>query len=410
MTDSNKYLLKVISIWLLLIIGFGITIDLAYIYYEANFNQYALPSFCSVSELIDCDGVARTTESQFLGVPLAYWGMFLYAFMMMLMGVDRLKKFPGLKFLEVFKNKFHYIASLGIISFTISMILLFVSLFVINKICVMCALTYVINLVIAVIAVSDIDGDFIAAIKQSWFDFVDALKPIPYRVAFIVVMIFATAFLSWTYTSAKFSPALKGQRGYGEFLKAKVNKYAVKGNLLGSDAEDAIVLHVYSDYMCPMCSVFNMMVHKLAGDFTNLRVQHHSLPLDTECNKYMTQEFHRGSCTMARYAEAAHIQGKFWEVNSLFFEKKPATEEDVIKVLESSGFGLDMDKLKKDAKSKKVIDIINADIDMAVSKGQIGTPTMNIGDEFEMGIPKGGYPAFKKWIIERGGKAKHSFF
>ena len=43
-----------------------------------------------------------------------------------------------------------------------------------------------------------------------------------------------------------------------------------------------------------------------------------------------------------------------------------------------------MDKLKKDAKSKKVIDIINADIDMAVSKGQIGTPTMNIGDEFEM--------------------------
>ena len=162
--------------------------------------------------------------------------------------------------------------------------------------------------------------------------------------------------------------------------------------------------------MCPMCSVFNMMVHKLAGDFTNLRIEHHSLPLDTDCNRYMTQEFHVGSCTMARYAEAAHMQGKFWEVNSLFFEKKPATESDVIRVLEESGFDLDMDKLKQDAHSKIVKDIINADIDRAVNNGQIGTPTMQMGDEFEMGIPKGGYPAFKKWIIERGGKAKHSFF
>lgn len=410
MEENKKNLFKDIALWLLMLTGFGLTIYLAIVYYEANFNQYALPSACAISDFMDCDAVARTTESQFFGVPLAYWGMFLYAFMMMLMCVDRLKKFPGLKFLEVFKNKYHYIASLGVISFTISMILLCVSLFGIKKLCIMCAATYIVNLIIGIVAVIGIEGDFVTAIKQSWIDFVDALKPIPYRVAFIVVMALAVGFLGWTYTSAVFSPALKNQRGYGEFLKAKTNKYAITGNVLGSDAEDAVVLHVYSDYMCPMCSVFNMMVHKLAGDFTNLRIEHHSLPLDTDCNRYMTQEFHVGSCTMARYAEAAHMQGKFWEVNSLFFEKKPATESDVIRVLEESGFDLDMDKLKQDAHSKIVKDIINADIDRAVNNGQIGTPTMQMGDEFEMGIPKGGYPAFKKWIIERGGKAKHSFF
>ena len=410
MEENKKNLFKDIALWLLMLTGFGLTIYLAIVYYEANFNQYALPSACAISDFMDCDAVARTTESQFFGVPLAYWGMFLYAFMMMLMCVDRLKKFPGLKFLEVFKNKYHYIASLGVISFTISMILLCVSLFGIKKLCIMCAATYIVNLIIGIVAVIGIEGDFITAIKQSWIDFVDALKPIPYRVAFIVVMALAVGFLGWTYTSAVFSPALKNQRGYGEFLKSKTNIYAITGNVLGSDAEDAVVLHVYSDYMCPMCSVFNMMVHKLAGDFTNLRIEHHSLPLDTDCNRYMTQEFHVGSCTMARYAEAAHMQGKFWEVNSLFFEKKPATESDVIRVLEESGFDLDMDKLKQDAHSKIVKDIINADIDRAVNNGQIGTPTMQMGDEFEMGIPKGGYPAFKKWIIERGGKAKHSFF
>jgi protein-disulfide isomerase len=407
---NRKNLLKNIALWLLMSIGFGITIYLAHVYYQANFNQLAMPSGCVLNDFMDCDAVAKTTESQFFGVPLAYWGMFLYLFMMMLMCVDLLKKLPFLKFLEVFKNKYHYIASLGIISFTISMILLCVSLFVIKKLCVMCAATYIVNLVIGIVAIIGIEGDFITAIKQSWIDFVDALKPIQYRVAFSVVMVFAVVFLGWTYSTAIFSPALKSERGYGEFVKSNVNKYAITGNVLGSDAEDAVVLHVYSDYMCPVCSVFNMMVHKLAKDFTNLRIEHHSLPLDMECNKYMTQEFHYGSCTMARYAEAAHMQGKFWEVNSLFFEKRPSTEEEVIGVLKRSGFDLDMDKLIQDANSKKVKDIINADIDYAVANGQIGTPSMEMDGKFDMGIPKGGYPAFKKWIIKRGGKAKHSFF
>ncbi len=407
MENENRDLQKTRLISFFVLIGFVVTLDLAYIYYQANFNQYALPSFCSVSDLVDCDGVARTVESQFLGVPLAYWGMFLYAFIIMLLAADKLKQFPLLKCMEVFKHKFHYIASLGLISFVISMSLLFISLFEIKKICVMCAVTYILDLGIALVAVMGIKGSFVGAIKQSWQDFVDALKPIPYRIAFIFVMLCATAFLSWTFISARFSPALKFNREYGEFTRATNNKYAVKGNLLGSDAKDAVVLHIYSDYMCPMCYACNTMLHKLAGEFTNLRIEHHSLPLDTECNTYLKQEFHHGSCTMARYAEAAHMQGKFWEVNSLFFEKKPATEDEVIEVLENSGFGLDMDKLKKDAVSKEVEKIIQDDIQYAVANKQIGTPTMKMGDDFEMGVK--GYHELKKWAIKHGAKPKSIF-
>ena len=126
---SVDSLIKTIFISILVFLGLLATIALAHIYYEANFDMYALSSFCSINDFIDCDGVARTTESQFFGVPLAYWGMFLYLFIAMLLGVDKLKKIPFLKFLEVFKNKFHYIASLGLISFVISMILLCISLF-----------------------------------------------------------------------------------------------------------------------------------------------------------------------------------------------------------------------------------------------------------------------------------------
>ena len=91
---------KNIMIIMLVLIGFIITVDLAYIYYEANFNQYALPSFCSVSDFVDCDGVARTTESQFFGVPLAYWGMFLYFFILMLFRCRQVKKYSRTKILR----------------------------------------------------------------------------------------------------------------------------------------------------------------------------------------------------------------------------------------------------------------------------------------------------------------------
>lgn len=404
MENENKDSLKYVLIGLFVFLGFALTVELAHIYYEANFNQYSLGSFCSINEFIDCDGVARTVEAQFLGVPLAYWGMFLYSFITLLLCVDKLKQIPFLKFLEVFKNKFHYIASLGLISFTISMILLCVSLFEINKICYLCAITYIINLIIGIIAVTGIEGGFAGAIKQSWIDFTDALKPMPYKVAFITVMLCACGFLSWTFISAKFSPALKFDREYGEFTKAKVNKYVVKGNVLGSEAKDAVVLHVFSDYKCPMCFANNIMIHKIVTEFDNLRVEHHSMPLDMECNKYLQQEFHHNSCMMAKYAEASLLQGKFWEVNSLFFEKKPDSEDEIILLLENSGFGLDMNKLKKDAHSTEIDKTIQKDIDYAYKQKQFGTPALKIGEDFEMGIK--GYPELKKWVIKHGAKPK----
>lgn len=408
MEDDKLQLKKTILIGILMLIGLIVTLDLAYIYYQANFNQYALPSFCSFNDFVDCDGAARTTESQFLGIPLAYWGIFLYSFITMLLCVDKLKTIPFLKFLEVFKNKFHYIASLGLISFIISMSLLCVSVFGIHKLCIMCAVTYVIDLLIGIVAVVGIKGNFWGAIKQSWLDFVDALKPVPYRIAFIVVMICAFSFLGWAFVSAKFSPALKFQRDYGAFVKAKATQYGTKGNILGSGDKDAVVLEIYSDYMCPMCHACNNMLNEVVNEFENLRIEPHSMPLDTACNTYLKQEFHHGSCTMAKYAEAARLQGKFWEVNNLFFEKKPATEEEVLSELEKANYGLDMDKLKKDAHGKEVDKILQKDIKFAVEKDQFGTPSMRMGDDFEMGVK--GYPKLKEWIIKHGGKPKHKFF
>lgn len=381
---------KKVLIAALALIGIATTIKLAVIYYNANFNPYSLPSFCSVNDFIDCDSIAKTTESQFFGIPLAYWGMFLYAFMLFMLFVDKLKNVKLFKFLEVFKNPLSYIGALGLISFAISMILLCVSLFEIKKLCILCAFTYVLNLAIGSIASG---GHFIDAIKQSFADFVDAVKVKRYLIAFGVVMVCAFAFLTYTATSFKFAPQVKKQLQFKEFVKAKKNKYAIKGNVLGDEKAKKIV-YVYSDYQCPICYAHNIMMHKLAKEVKGIKIVHKNLPLDTSCNKYLQSPFHDGSCIDAKYALAAEKQGKFWEMNDILFQNKPQTEEDILNILEGKGF--DVEKLQEDANSAEVSKQIEAEIDDAYKRGINGTPTTMINNKVYIGMKT--YKDYVEWV------------
>ena len=390
---------KKLTISILSIIGIITTIKLAIIYYNANFNPYALSSFCSVNEFIDCDGIAKTTESQFFGIPLAYWGLFLYSFIFVMLFVDKLKNIRFLKFLEVFKNPYSYIAALGVISFTISMILLCLSLFEIKKLCVLCAFTYLLNLLIGMVAARGIG--FKEAFKQSFIDFRDALKIKPYAIAFVVVALAAAAFLTYTNVSYVFAPQVKRQKEFKEFRRPHKNKYAVSGNLLGVK-NAKVVLHAYTDYQCPMCYSYNIMIHKLAKEMKNVEIVHHNMPLDTACNKYLRREFHNGSCMMAKYAIAAEKQGKFWDMNTQLFEKQPATEKEILEIAKK--LNLDLTKLQDDANSLDTMHKIQADIDEAYSLGINGTPSTAINGKSQVGIKS--YSELKQWVIDEGGIEK----
>jgi protein-disulfide isomerase/uncharacterized membrane protein len=387
---------KRILILVLTIIGLLTTLKLAFIYYDANFNPYALASFCSVNDFIDCDGIAKTAHSQFFGIPLALWGMFLYAFIFFMLGVDKLKKY--VKLFEVFKNPLDYIAMLGIVSFAVSVALLFVSLFEIKKLCVLCALTYILDLGIALAALESLDKTgFVRAFGNSFADFVDGVKK--YWALFIVAVLAAVALLVYTGTSYVLTPQVKKAKDVKEFIQATMNKYKVSGNLLGAQ-NPKVTVHVYSDYKCPICYAHNIMVHKLAKEFKNVQVVHHNLPLDMECNKYLQRPFHEGSCLAARYELAAQLQGNLWGMNDILFQYKPVSEDEIIKYAGFANF--DTDKLKKDANSPAVAKKLKAEIDEAHKMGFNGTPVTAIGSETLMGIKP--YVDFKSWFIKHGAK------
>ena len=391
---------KKVAIGVISLIGIITTIKLAIIYFNANFNPYALSSFCSINEFIDCDGIARTTEAQFFFFFLAYWGLFFYSFVILMMFAPKLKDFKLLKFMEVFKNPMDYIASLGLFSFIISMILLFLSLFEIKKLCILCAFTYVLNLLIGCIATDFKNGGFVHSIKQSFIDFMDAVKIKAYLIAFIIVMLIAGGFLTYTRVTFVFAPQVKRQYEFKEFMHKK-NKYAIKGNVLG-DEDSKILIYTYSDYQCPICPVHNSMMHKLAKEMKGIKIVHRNLPLDTECNKYLQAPFHEGSCIDARYSIAAEKQGKLWDMNNMLFEKKPQTEDDVLKYAADMGF--DLEKLQEDANSLETQKEIEKQIDDAYKRGIQGTPSTMINNEVYIGIKT--YKEFKEWVEKLGAEKR----
>ena len=373
----------------LILIGVALCIELGIIFYKTNFLETFERSFCNVSDYIDCDGVALTKYSLSFGVPNALWGLILYCVMTMLLFVDRIQaKFKNTIF-DVFENPRSYIATLAVLSFAISMILAYISIVEIKKICVLCFCTYFVDLFIALTAMSKFKEGFIFKdIKITIIDFIKGAKK--YFVLFLVVL---TAFVSTIYylnDTYILSPKLRQQKLQQEFFEAKINKYAVKGNVLGKE-KAKVVINVYSDFNCPFCRVINIMLHKIARE-GHVLINEVNYPLDNSCNSRVgvTLGGHELSCIQARYAIASKKQGKYWGVANLFFDKnmspeRPKNEEDIIKLIEEAHLGINIEQLKEDANSDVTKQILDDDIQKASVINVNGTPTLQINDVVYVG-------------------------
>ena len=388
-------------LFLLAILGFIATIALAVVYNNANFNPAAGPSFCTDANnpVVNCDGVAKSVNAQFLGIPLAYWGMIFYLIVVVLLGSEKLKNLKGFGWMEVFKNPCSYIATLGLFSFLVSMILALVSFISLKMICVLCVVTYFINLFIALFASEFAGETFGASLKTTIVDFVEAVKK--YTKAFWITLVLVIVFLTVTSTTYVFAPQIKDIKFMDQLYNMQGNDYAdvAKGNVLGNE-NGKVVVKMYSDLMCPYCVMENRLMHKVAKDFSNVKIEFVHYPLDNACNKNIPNPFHVGACDYARLALAARNQGKFWNMVNLLFEEKAGSIDEVYTAAKSQGF--DVDKLKNDMKDPKINAEILANIDEASKMNLSGTPAFSVKGQLYMGLKP--YNEVKAILIDAGAK------
>lgn len=389
---------KRIAITILSLIGLALSIELCIVFYNANFVVDAAPSICAISETMDCDSVARTSYSQFLGVPLSLWGVCLYLFFLFMTYVDKLKNIKFLGFLNVFKNQSSYIFCVATLSFVISIILGCISVLKINSICIFCFITYLVDLLIALIS-KDWKCGLITEIKTSIADFKEAISVPKYAFWFTLIVLLAASVLTYTSVSNVMSPQMIKKSLWEKTFK-NYDKIT-NGKVMGPETAE-ITIHEYIDFNCPGCFYANLYLHRIVDEFENVKVEQHILPLAQACNHNMQHEGHTTSCLKAQYAIAASKQNRYWEMSDYLFLEAPDNEKQILEVARLLNF--DIKKLKEDANSEKIKKEIENGVLDADSKEIVGTPTLFIGMRKEVGV--GSYPELKQIIIEEGGKEK----
>ncbi len=175
-------------------------------------------------------------------------------------------------------------------------------------------------------------------------------------------------------------------------LKISEGKPGAEPSHIRGAANARITLEEFGDYQCPPCGFLAATLLKVEHDYADrVRIVFRQFPLP----------MHPHAMTAASAAEAAGVQGKFWEMHDLLFEnsktwsKEPA--RPFIQVTSPDGspqeaamgvraifsdyatkLGLDVQRFNKDISSEEVKTRIKLDQERAASVGVDRTPILFI--------------------------------
>jgi protein-disulfide isomerase len=132
-----------------------------------------------------------------------------------------------------------------------------------------------------------------------------------------------------------------------------------------------VTLDEFGDFQCPPCGKLSEPINQLQREYNpRLRVVFHHFPLIN----------HQHAREAAWAAEAAGLQGKFWEMHDLIYREQEVWSKtlDVRPLFEAyAGYiGLNLGKFKTDVDSAEVKERVAADQRKGTSLGVENTPTI----------------------------------
>jgi protein-disulfide isomerase len=131
----------------------------------------------------------------------------------------------------------------------------------------------------------------------------------------------------------------------------------------------------YTDYLCFQCRKMHHYLRRLVARYPDhIRIVHRHFPMDHAINPLVTEPFHTGSGKMAILALYAAEQGKFWQMNDILFEKGSKREELNLRDL-ALQTGVDLSGMRKALSGRTDLQMLLAkDIWAGMKLDITGTP------------------------------------
>ncbi len=155
-----------------------------------------------------------------------------------------------------------------------------------------------------------------------------------------------------------------------------------------------VTLVEFGDFQCPACASYEPILHKVMADNVGtLQFVFRHFPLT---------QIHQNALLAAKASESAALQGKFWEMHDILYEKQTEwsgglNARDMF-VGYATTLGLDAEKFLSDLSNASIEGKILAEYKEGVSLGVGGTPTFFLNGK-KIDNP-GTVEAFNKLIKE----------
>lgn len=157
-------------------------------------------------------------------------------------------------------------------------------------------------------------------------------------------------------------------------LKPEVNS---NDHIQGNDAASVTIVE-FGDYQCQFCGDAYPILKEIEEAFgRQIRFVFRHFPLANA---------HQYAVPAALAAEAAGLQGKFWEMHDALFDNQYRLNGDLFDELAET-IGLDLERFQQDSVSDALREKVENDFDSGVRSGVNGTPSFYVnGTKFDGGV------------------------
>jgi len=355
---------------LLCLAGLIISLELARLHYKVHTDP-DFHSFCAINSSFNCETVAESPYSVFLGLPVAVWGALGYA----LMGALAIAAFSKPK-----REAAHFtLICLAAGALLCSIVLALVSYCIICSFCLLCTISYLINISILL--------TLAATTKFKSFPWKEALRTV-LRYATLKPHRPALAVLALALLIAAF-PRYWEKGAAGRRLQGLPAGMTPEGQPWIGAENPILTITEYSDYLCPHCHRGHLNIRNLIlANPGKIRLIHRHFPLDQECNSLIQRPFHQGACLLSKAAYCAGEQEKFWEMNDRLIHSQISAKDPLNDLIARYARELAVNRqtFVECLNSKRAAKALKQDIDSGLSLGITGTPSFVVENKVYLGV------------------------
>lgn len=363
---------NIVIAFVLLVFGIGVSAYLTLHHYEVLYGLADSKSVCNVNETLDCDAVNSSSYSEFLGVPVAIIGGFVFLVQLLLLfGIKAFAEDEK----KILKRFFFYISSANVV---VTVFLAFVQTFILKTYCLFCLSLYVVTLGVFLCSLpdrgfsqlkNDILGLFRSGEAQGHRGILFTLLIIP------IGSVLGHAMVKQGLTNGADINRMVNNSVAEWHLNSKYDFVTDTAPKFGSENPKLELVEFY-DYQCGHCKKARLSLHTFVkSQKDKVRIVFQNYPLSSDCNPSMKSKGHGKSCEMAKAAICAHKAGKFMEAHDWIMEHQEKLNDASLTEM-SAQLGLDKSSLEACMSDTETAAELAKQVERGTLSGVQGTPAI----------------------------------